>query len=349
MTLAPQRDLAAVAAAMEKWLAARRGADAVRVTRCERPDEGLSSETLMVDATATIDGRDIAESLVVRMAPSALGAFPDYDLAAQARVQEAAAANGVPAPAPVEYEDDPQWLGAPFMVMPAIAGYIPGQMPLRDNWINETEQSAAAVSHTLYDVLVAIHGIDWRAAGLADALPVRDIDAELASWTRYLDWYGDGENIVPPLTAALTWCRAHRPASDPPPVLLWGDVRLGNIIFDEDRRPAAVLDWEMTTIGAAEHDLAWYLTLEGTQTELFGRSAPGFLAHDDACAYYEAHAGRSLQDLDWFEVFAMVRSTAIMSRLNYVQERAGQPPMLPLADNPLLDILNRRITEASTR
>jgi aminoglycoside phosphotransferase (APT) family kinase protein len=349
MTLATQRDLAAVAAAMEKWLAARRGVDSLRVTRCERPDEGLSSETLMVDAAGSIDGRDHAESLVVRMAPPASGAFPEYDLAAQAVVQEAVAANGVPAAAPVEYEADPQWLGASFMVMPAIAGYIPGQMPLTDTWINQSEESAATVSRTLYDVLASIHRVDWRAAGLADALPARDIDAELAYWARYLRWYGDGEDIVPALSAALTWCAARRPENDPPPVLLWGDVRLGNIIWDDDRRPVAVLDWEMTTIGAAEHDLAWYLTLEAIQNELLGRTMPGFLGHDEACSYYEAQAGRPLQHLDWFEIFAMVRSSAIMSRLNYLQEREGQKPMLPLADNPLLDILNRRITEASAR
>ena len=118
---------------------------------------------------------------------------------------------------------------------------------------------------------------------------------------------------------------------------------------DDNRRPVAVLDWEMTTIGPAEHDLAWHLTLEATQNELFGRSVPGFLGHDDACRYYEDQAGRPLQSLEWFEVLAMVRSTAIMTRLAYLQEQDGKPPMLPLADNPLLDLLTRRIAEVDAR
>jgi aminoglycoside phosphotransferase (APT) family kinase protein len=151
---------------------------------------------------------------------------------------------------------------------------------------------------------------------------------------------------VPALSEALAWCVAHRP-DDPPPSFLWGDVRLGNIIFGADRRPVAVLDWEMTTIGAAEHDIAWYLTLEATQNELFGRSVPGFLDRDTACAHYEARVGRTLQALEWFEVFAMVRSTAIMTRLAFLQQQAGREPLLPMADNVILDQLDRRIAGAN--
>jgi aminoglycoside phosphotransferase (APT) family kinase protein len=349
MTLAVERDLTVVAAGLEPWLAARRGATGVSVTRCERPAGGLSNETLMVDATATVDGRTASESIVVRMAPSASGIFPEYDLAVQARAQEAAAARGIPVAVPVEYEPDERWLGAPFLVMPAVDGFIPGPMPIRDPWVIDSPETQADVSRRLYDLLAAIHEVDWETAQLDHVIPRRDLDAELAYWARYLDWYGDGAVIVPALADALAWCVAHRPAAEPPHSLLWGDVRLGNIIFDADRRPVAVLDWEMTTIGPAEHDLAWYLTLEATQNELFGRSVPGFLDHDEACRYYEARAGRSLQSLEWFEVLAMLRSTAIMTRLAYLQERSGKPPMLPLADNPLLDLLARRIAEADAR
>jgi aminoglycoside phosphotransferase (APT) family kinase protein len=349
MTPAVERDLAAVAAGITGWLAPRRGVDDLTLTRCDRPTGGLSSETLMVEAVGTRADRAYSESLVVRLAPAGAGIFPEYDLAVQARAQDAAAAHGIPAAAPAELETDAQWIGAPFLVMPAIDGYIPGPMPLRDRWINESVEQAGLVSHHLYDVLAAIHQVDWRTAGLDRALPVRDLDAELAYWTRYLGWYADGEVVAPTLHEALAWCAARRPAEDPPAAFLWGDVRLGNIVFDEERNPVAVLDWEMTTIGAPEHDLAWYLTLEATQNELFGSTVPGFLDHDDACAYYEARVGRSLQALEWFEVFAMLRSSAIMTRLAVVQEREGSPAMLPIADNPLLDLLSRRITEAGTR
>ena len=346
MSLAVERDLSTVASGITRWLAAQRGVADLALTRCDRPTEGLSSETLMVEAAGSGPDGPYAESLVVRLAPSAAGIFPEYALAVQAHAQDAAAANGVPAAVPAELETDPQWIGAPFMVMPAIEGHIPGPAPSHDRWINESIEQAGLVSRRLFDTLAAIHTVDWRAAGLDRVVPVRDLDGELAYWTRYLDWYAGGEVAAPALHEALAWCRAHRPKDDPPAAFLWGDVRLGNIIFDEQRNPVAVLDWEMTTIGAPEHDLAWYLTLEWIQTELFGAAVPGFLAPDDACAYYEAQVGRSLQSLEWFEVFAMLRSSAIMTRLAVVQEQQGAQPMLPIADNPILDLLSRRITEA---
>jgi aminoglycoside phosphotransferase (APT) family kinase protein len=339
------RDPAALAAGIGRWLSARRGVDGVEVTRCEAAAGGLSSDTLMVDAEAASGW---SEALVVRLAPVE-GIFPAYDLAVQARAQEAAAAHGVPTAVPAEYEADGTWLGAPFLVMPAVPGHVPGPMPLHDAWVTESVAAARAVSEAMVDVLAAIHTIDWRADRLDAAIPARDVDAELAYWNAYLDWYADGAEPAPALRRALDWCRAHRPASDPPASLLWGDVRLGNVIFAADRAPAAVLDWEMTTIGAAEHDLAWYLTLAATQDELFGRPVPGFLDHDAVCARWEARTGRALESLPWFEVLAMVRSIAIMTRVGLLAERRGARPMLPLADNPLLDQLARRVDAADGR
>lgn len=333
-----------VAVGIARWLAARRGVDDLVLSRCERPPAGLSSDTLMVDARGTRDGVAYRESVVVRRAPSGVGVFPEYDLAGQARVQDAVVEQGIPAAAPVELETDPAWIGAVFMVMPAIAGHIPNQAPAFDRWIKgASPEEQRALSETFFDVLAAIHRVDWRSANLAGVIPDRSLDAELARWAHYLDWYADGEVVVPALADALAWCQEHRPGTEPPPTLMWGDVRLGNIIFDDDGQPRAVLDWEMAGIGAPEHDVAWYFALDAIQHELFGRSVPGFLDRDAARARYEAGLGRALVDLDWYEILAMVRSTAIMTRLNVLQERAGQPPLLPLADNPFLEILARRI------
>ena len=189
MTVAVDRDPAALATGIARWLGARRGVEGVAVTRCEAADGGLSSDTLMVDAAAP--GAGYAEALVVRLAPVE-GIFPAYDLALQARAQEVAAAHGVPAAVPAEYEDDADWLGAPFLVMPAVDGYVPGPMPLHDPWITESVDAARAVSETMVDLLAAVHAIDWRAERLDAVIPARDLDAELAYWSAYLAWYADG-------------------------------------------------------------------------------------------------------------------------------------------------------------
>ena len=60
-------------------------------------------------------------------------------------------------------------------------------------------------------------------------------------------------------------------------------------------------------------------------------------------AYGEA-TGRETGDLDWYETFAMVRSTALMTRLADLRRDAGEPALLPIGDNPVLDLLRSRIS-----
>ena len=189
-----------------------------------------------------------------------------------------------------------------------------------------------------------VNRVDWRAAGLAAVLPHRDNGAELAYWRDYLAWYADGEVVVPALVDALDWCVAHRPASEPVPSLRWGDVRLENVILDDDLRPVAVLDWEMASVGAAEHDLAWLTTLQATQDALVGRKVVGFLDLDEVVGAYEARLGRPVQDLAWYEALAALRSTAILTRIAHLNDLRGEPNFFPIADNPLVDRL-RALTE----
>ena len=61
-------------------------------------------------------------------------------------------------------------------------------------------------------------------------------------------------------------CAQTRPATEPPASLCWGDARIGNMLFHDDRSVASVLDWEMATIGPAEMDLAWYLASTSSTT-----------------------------------------------------------------------------------
>ena len=59
-------------------------------------------------------------------------------------------------------------------------------------------------------------------------------------------------------------------------------------------------------------------------------------------ARYEAPVDRPLRDLEWYETFALFRSTAVLTRIAILQRRAGQRPRLPVADNPVLDRLRAR-------
>ncbi len=351
MSRAVERDTDAVLAGLVAWLAASVSVGEPEVVGVERPTVGYSTETILVDVSwpgaADRSGERLGERLVLKLPPAGDAIFPTYDFVAQGRVQDAVAAAGIPAPTPVRVELDETWMGTPFLVMPAVAGHIVGELPLFDRWLTDADADANARVHGCYlDAVADINRVDWRAAGLDRVLPARDNAAELAHWRRYLDWCaGEGEPW-PTLVEALDWCAAHQPAGGPAPGLCWGDVRLGNVIFDDNRTPVAVLDWEMASIGAAEHDLAWLLTLEAIPRELLGRTVPGFLTHDEAVARYQARLGRPVIDLDWYEILALVRSSAILTRIAQLDGRAGRPVPFAPADHPILGILARRMAEA---
>ena len=158
---------------------------------------------------------------------------------------------------------------------------IPQDLTLADPWITGLPDDAArrTVWQSFLDAVGRIHAVDADALGLRAGLT-----GELEWWERYLGWATDGS---PPaaLAEALAWCRAHRPADEPPSSLLWGDVRLGNVVFDPERFvPRAILDWDMASVGPAEMDLAWFLALEQISIDLIGRAVPGFGDRQEAIA-----------------------------------------------------------------
>lgn len=325
MSLAVERDLEVVRAGLERWLGRP-------VRDLERPAPGFSCETVVVDG-----------DLVVRLPPLADGSFPAYDLAQQAAVQDAVGAQGVPVAAPVRYEPDESFLGAPFLVMPFVAGAIPGDFTAGDPWLGglPDDDARRAVWRRFVDLLVDIHETPTDGLGLRSGL-----GAELAYWDRYVAWATDGS---PPaaLADALAWCAANRPSPEPPGGLLWGDVRLGNVVFDPERgTPRAVLDWDMATTGPAELDLGWFLALEAVQAELSGMVVGGFGTGAEAVAIVEGRLGRRLPDLPWYEVFALVRASAISTRLALLFQRAGRRSMFRVGEDPTLAAAVRRIQAA---
>jgi aminoglycoside phosphotransferase (APT) family kinase protein len=273
------------------------------------------------------------------MAPFEAGTFRHYDLAAQWQAQTAANGAGVPVADPL-LETDIGWLGAPFIVMPLVEGHIIGPLAHRDKWLrHRSEHDRDRLYRTFVTTLAAIHRAEVSAV---TGVPRRDNQAELAFWDDYLLW-SSGGRPVPALVDGLAWCARHLPPDEPAPALLWGDARFENMIFGDDLVPRAVLDWDMTSIGAPEHDLAWFTSLDITTHRLFGERLAGFPDREETVHLFERASERKVAHLEWYETLAMVRSAAIMTRLGYLRRQAGMPVLLPIDDNPVLDLIKRRI------
>jgi aminoglycoside phosphotransferase (APT) family kinase protein len=283
----------------------------------DAPGAGHSAELLFV---ALGD-----EPVVVRLASAGPPLFPDEDLARQAAVLRAAAAAGLPVPAPVVHEPDASWLGRPFLVQPLVDGRHPTDVPALAPWVQALDTAGQRALHDGFlDVLAAIH----RSAVPAALAPVlrdgSDLAAEVRWWRDYAVWaFGGG----PLLDLFDDLGRRIPPA--PAPSLLWGDVRLGNVVVGDDLRPVAVLDWEMASIGPAEQDVAWFTALSAMTAALLGACLPGAPSRDDVLAGVEARLGRQLVDVAWHEAFAAVRAAAVHLRTAVV---AGRPVPDPARD-----------------
>ncbi len=333
------RDDAAVVAGLARWLTRHEDLPGLSLSELRRPSAGYSSDTILVDATWSVDGARHHRPLVIRMGPPGEGTFPHYDLVSQWQAQSAAAAAGVPVADPI-VERDPSWLGAPFVVMRRVDGHIVGALAHRDRWLlDRAPDEQRQVYDNFVSMMSRVHRADY---GMATDVPRRDNSAEIEFWEQYLAW-SSGGSPVPALVDALSWCRDHRPSAEPPPALLWGDARFENAVIGDDLVVLAVLDWDMTSVGAPEHDLAWFTSLDLTMHRLFGERVDTFPDRAATITQFEGHWGRPVCDLDWYETLAMVRSTAVMTRIGYLRQMAGAPLLLPIDDNPLLDLLKERI------
>ena len=316
MALTVLRDEHALRTGLERWLGRP-------LRSLERPDPGFSCETLVIDS-----------DLVVRLPPLADGIFPAYDLAQQAAVQDAVGASGVPVAGPCRVVSDISFLGAPFITMTFADGPIPSDFTPSDPWLAglPSDGDRRAVWESFLDTVVAIHRTPTVGLGLR-----RGRKAKLDAWDDYVRWSTMGVDPPAGLLEVMAWCRAERPTPEPDAGLLWGDVRLGNVVFDElTLSPRAVLDWDMASAGPFEEDLAWFFALEELQYQLTSMTVPGFGTRAEAINRVEAGLGRTLEDLGWYEVFALVRAAAIATRIAVLHEKAGRRSMFKVGHDPSL-------------
>jgi aminoglycoside phosphotransferase (APT) family kinase protein len=351
MGISQPRDLDALRAGLTRWLGAwLPDAGAIRVAPLVQPATGLSSETIFVEADWTFGPSPGAGaehgSWVLRLPPHGEGLFPSYDLGMQGRLQAVLAGAGVRTVEPLAVEDDDTWVGAPFLLMPRVAGrVVRADKPyLRSGWLADSAPDGQGRLHgELVDTLAQVHGLDWVALGCAEILgaspgPSGWLAGAVEDWARYLEWAGEG-SAPEVFEEGLEWCRRHLPAPEPPASLLWGDVQLGNVLVDDDMHISAVLDFEMASIGPAEVDVAWFLVLHDMAVDRCGTDLPGFPTRPATIAAYEAKLGRALADLRWYEAFAALRSGAILVRAARLLARLGIDDSWLTHKNPTVDLL----------
>jgi aminoglycoside phosphotransferase (APT) family kinase protein len=332
-------------AALTRWIASNMpGAESVEVSGVTIPTaSGMSCQTVLLEADWVENGAPQHHRLVARVAPhpdeKSLKLFPEYDLEIEARIMQALHdKTDVPAPNVLFSETDPSVLGGPFLIMERIDGRVPPDDPPYTvaGWLLELspEEQRTLIDNTL-GVLAALHSTDWRGLGL-DALDRSERGAlgaeQYIAEIEYLYTTGAEGRPHPTLEAGIAWAREHRPSEEGEMVLNWGDTRIGNILFADDLSVAAVLDWEMATVGSRDQDLAYLIfNLEFFTTGLGAPSPPGFPSEAEMVERYEALTGHTVQNLDYFKALSSLLGAVMLMRVGYVMIAGG---LLP-ADSPM--------------
>lgn len=231
-----------------------------------------------------------------------------HDMGREWRIIDALGAHtDVPVPAAIARCEDPEVTGGPFYVMGFVDGLI-----LRDEATGATltEAECEVATDSLVDVQLAFHSVDLDAIGLGDLARNRTgyVERQLHRWMTQVE---RGRVRELPLLDDLHARLARTvPAEQGTPALAHGDYRFDNCVLGPDRRVAAVLDWELCTIGDAVADFCWslmYWSDPGDPVPFLDSAptlAPNFPRRADVAARYEARSGRSLEALPWFTAFS---------------------------------------------
>ncbi len=312
-------------AALARWMEAR-GLGTGAIVDVERLGGGTQNVLLrFVHA-----GR----AYVLRRPPEHKRKNSDETMRREARVLGALAGSDVPHPGLIAAEPTIDVIGAAFYLMEPIDGFhAPSGLP-------EPHRSDPALRHrmglAMVDGIVALGAIDHEAVGLGDfGRPENYLERQVARWRSQLESYaalpGYGGPQIPGVDRVARWLDAHRPA-DFRPGIIHGDYHLSNVLFSRTGPElAAIVDWELTTIGDPLLDLGWLLATwpEPEGGQIGGAMAvqpwTGFPRAEELVAYYRARSDRDLSAIDWYAVLACYKLGIILEGTN-ARAAAGQAP-----------------------
>jgi aminoglycoside phosphotransferase (APT) family kinase protein len=302
---------------------------------------GISSLTF---ATSVSGAGDEGRRVVVKVAPPGLEPVRNRDVLRQARVIAAVHnAPGVLVPEVLVSDAG----SPPFFVM----AFVPGES-YEPKWdVSDSPPRPAVVrarARAAARMLAHLQAIEPAAVGITDAplTPAQEVQRWAALFaTAGDDLRGNESQLRDALSA--------RPPAPAPPRILHGDYRLGNIQFDAER-PAAVIDWEIWSVGDPRADVAWLLAFTdpvqrrvATRDPANQAAADAMPAASELLAEYMDQAGLAglagdARDLDWFLAFSYYKLGAAMSVLCKRNRRLPEPdPSLELAARTLPPTLAR--------
>ncbi len=277
---------------------------------------GQSNPTYRVDAAS--GAYVLRRKPPGRLLPSAHAVDREY------AVMSALRGTSVPVPETYTLCEDEAVTGTPFYVMEFVEGRVlwepqlPGMEP----------GERTAVYDAMNAVIARLHAVDFEAVGLSGfGRPGGFVARQIRRWSRqYLE---SGEEPVEELDRLCAWLPERLPDRDETAVV-HGDYRIDNMIFHAtEPRVAAVLDWELSTLGDPVGDFAYHVMQWRLPPSVFrglrgaDLDALGIPAEERYVAAYCERTGRDgIPHWDYYMAYCMFRLAAILHGI-LVRERQG--------------------------
>lgn len=279
---------------------------------------------------------------VLRMPPPDAPADRDKGILREWRIIEALDGTDVPHTAAVAVCEDSAVLGRPFYLMGHVDDWSP--MDLLDRrWpapFDTDLQARAGLAYQLAEGIALLAKVDWKARGLHDlGRPDGFHERQVDRWTGFFERIKGRE--LEGMDVATEWLRTRRPR-DYIPGLMHGDYQFANVMYHHGApaRLAAIVDWEMGTVGDPKLDLGWMVqswpedTADPQPSEMGYVDMRGMPSRDDVVAHYAEVSGRQVDDLDYYVILAKWKLAIVLEQ---GFQRAG--------DNPRLQAYGPVITE----
>lgn len=321
--------------AVENWLAEHTDAVAPPL-EWERLEGGHSNLTFrLIDTAGAV--------AVIRRPPLGDLLPKAHDMEREFTVISALNGTGVPVPEPLALCTDPSITGAVFYVMGEVGGRALYTAEAVEEWLDL--EARGRVGPAFIDTLARLHQLDPAEIGLGD---LARHDGYVARQLK--TWYGSWQASIP--GAELDDVRIHDLHAElmadlpdqGPARIVHGDYGMHNVMVAADGSVAAVLDWEIATLGDPMADFAyamngWFDPADAVATSHeTATQAPGFSPRTELIERYAEITGRSMDRLGYYRRFNYFKTACILHGV-YARYRQGKKS----ADGVDLDLMRQRL------
>jgi aminoglycoside phosphotransferase (APT) family kinase protein len=268
---------------------------------------GHSNLTYRIDDTA-------GNALVLRRPPLGELLPTAHDMTREWRFISAFHPTPVPVPPPLAYCDDKDVTGAPFYVMAYVDGHVLHDATVAEDHYDEGQRRSTGLS--FIDVLADMHSEDPDDIGVGDiARKEGYIARQLKRW--YSQWNASKTRELAVVDEVHDTLAAKIPEQGPARVV-HGDYRLGNCITSFDGKIAAVLDWEIATLGDPLADVGYVLHSwpeegeAGPAHRMSPTTVPGYPKRAELLERYAERSGRDVSQIDFYIAFSHWKSACIV-------------------------------------